>query len=498
MKSIPILVLGLFVGACGAQPVAEQGAETTEAAPQMRVVPVTSQAPTAVAAFEHGRFLNENIRPAEAAKQFEKALELDPGFPQARAALGQVTPGNEGLEMLRQAAISASELPETERLWIEALWAQRAGEEEKWRGLLRKVAELAPDDWRPQIALGTMEFVDQNWEAALVPLKRATELNPKAGNGWNLLGYTHASMEDWDPAIAALEKYVEVEPDEPNPRDSLGEVRMMAGRLEEAEEAFVAATQVDAGFWQAWVGVAQSRFLRGDWDGGRQALEKASAAAPRPQDKLAVADQLWWSLVAEGDGAKATEVLDQHDVDAREAGLDQHYVFSSTQRAFAHIVAGEYEEALAQTEEALERGKSTGLEGAALLALRRNVEQSAQLAEAKLGRLEAAEARIAFLEAESEKAPAMVTAVHVAKGVLAMAKGENAAAVETLSKCDPRAALCAWQLAEAQEQAGEAEAAAATSERLRSLRLRGGFYLTLWAKAGGAEVQAEPHAVVEE
>jgi len=498
MKSISILVLGLLVGACGSQPPAGGEAETTQTAAQPKVVPVTSRSPTAVAAFEHGRFLNENIRPAEAAKQFEKALELDPGFPMARAYLGQVTPGNEGLEMLREAAAAATELPEAERLTIDAMLAQRAGEEEKYRELTRKVAALAPDDWRPQIALGTLEFVDQDWEAALVPLKRATELNPKAGNGWNLLGYTYAATEDWEPAIAALEKYVEAEPDEPNPLDSLGEVRMMAGRMEPAEEAFIAATKVDPGFWQAWIGVADTRFFRGDWEGGREALEKASAAAPRPTDKLVVADQLWWSYAAEGDMARATEVLDQHDTDAHEAGLDVHYVFSPTQRALVDLATGEYEAALAQDGEAVERSKSTGLEGAVELALRRNVELTSAIAEAKLGRVEAAEARIPFLEQEMEKAPQMVNAVQVAKGVVAMAKGENQAALEALSKCEPRAALCAWQLAVARDLDGDAEGAAAAWAHLRALRLRDGFYLVLWAKAGEHATPPDPAALVTE
>ena len=90
----------------------------------------------------------------------------------------------------------------------------------------------------------------------------------------------------------------------------------------------------------------------------------------------------------------------------------------------------------------------------------------------------------------------MATGVLVAKGVLAMEKGEHAAAVEVLSKCQPRAAMCVWQRAQAQALAGDAEAAAATRERLRSLRLRGGFYLPLWAKAGEAVDEAAPPAPV--
>ena len=195
---------------------------------------------------------------------------------------------------------------------------------------------------------------------------------------------------------------------------------------------------------------------------------------------------------------RATEVLDKHDADAQEAGLDVHYVFSPTQRALVHLAAGEYEEALAQAGEATARGKSTGLEGAAELALRRNVELISAIAEARLGRVEAAEARIPFLEQEMEKAPQMVNAVQIARGVVAMAKGENESAVGAFSKCEPRAALCAWQLAEARDLAGDAEGADAAWAHLRELRLRDGFYLVLWAKAGAHATPPDPAALVSE
>jgi Flp pilus assembly protein TadD len=101
-----------------------------------------------------------------------------------------------------------------------------------------------------------------------------------------MIGYAHLVRGETGPAIEALQKYASLNPNEPNPQDSLGEAQMAAGQMAEAEASFRKAASMSTPFPVAWEGVAYTKFFRGDWDGGRQALAEARKASPRPDDRV--------------------------------------------------------------------------------------------------------------------------------------------------------------------------------------------------------------------
>src|SRR5437867_4448732 len=176
--------------------------------PAAQEISITSKSPEAVEHFKKGRDLAENIRTTEAAQEFEQALKLDGGFALARAYHGAATPGAEGLKEIEQASQQAGALPKPEHLFIDATLANRRGEFDKSAALWKELTEAVPNDWRAYAGLGGQLYAAQRYKEAAEALKRATELNPKAGPAFNQLGYANLSQGEAGPAIEALKQYV--------------------------------------------------------------------------------------------------------------------------------------------------------------------------------------------------------------------------------------------------------------------------------------------------
>lgn len=443
-------------------------------------VSVTSKSPQAVEAFKAGRELFENLRFTEADAQFRKAIGVDADFALAHAYLGVTIPGAEGDRLLDRAASLSTKLPEAERLVIESFVTARRGEEEKTRAALRRVTELAPDDWRAQFAWGGQLSADREWSKAATALKKATELNPKAGPAYNTLGYVELAQGHHDEAIAAFKKYTQTNPTEPNPQDSLGEALMRAGRFDEAEAAFKQALEISPRFWNAWEGISKARFLRGDAAGGYEAIAKARETAARPIDKIGTQFDVALSQFAEGKKAEALKTFDQTEKDAQAEKVDVLNAFVPVSRALILTDSGQVEEALKQLMVAMDRGTQSRLPGGTLNALRRATLVGRIEAEARLAKADDAQKTLTLIEAEAKKAPAnaqLQSNAHFARGSAAVARGDAKAAAEHFARCNDDDTHCQWYLFQAQQKAGDSAGAEATRQKLLAANRRDGVYL---------------------
>src|SRR5262245_25267140 len=96
-----VLATTLAAAGCNSQPApANKDAQAANAT----VVTLTSRSPEAVAHFQRGEMLLDNLRQEEAAAAFSEALKLDPNFALARAYHAVATPGPAGLKELESAA----------------------------------------------------------------------------------------------------------------------------------------------------------------------------------------------------------------------------------------------------------------------------------------------------------------------------------------------------------------------------------------------------------
>ena len=66
-------------------------------------------------------------------------------------------------------------------------------------------------------------------------------------------------------AVSILKKYIEIAPDEPNPYDSLGEIYLLMGEYELAEQYFQQALKINEGFYASIDHLANVYIDKGDF-----------------------------------------------------------------------------------------------------------------------------------------------------------------------------------------------------------------------------------------
>jgi tetratricopeptide (TPR) repeat protein len=450
-------------------------------------ISITSKSPEAVEHFKTARALSENLRVSEAAAEFSKALALDPDFVLARAYLGNVTPGAEGLKSLEEAASKAGGLPEAERLLIEATLANRRGENAKSLDLQKQLVAKIPTDWRAQFLLGQQFAGLQKHGDATDALKKASVLNPKAGAVFNSLGYESLRQGDVEGAITAFKRYAELEPGEPNPQDSYGEALIAGGKFGEAEAAFQKAASLSPQFWNAWEGIAYAKFFAGDWAGGQEALGKARAGTARPTDRNSVDEVAGFASLAQG---KPADALKQFDAiakapdsgpgDALRGALDRALVLAET---------GKHKDALAEVSNALQAIEKAQLPEGVARGRRVQALSVRIIAEAKMGDAAAAAKTATAIEQEAAAAsddPFLQSTVHFAQGSLAAAKKDFAGAGAHFAQCSDLDSYCLFQQVLASDKAKDAAASKAARDRLLRIYVRDPVHLYVRAKVAPA------------
>ena len=478
MKTSLFVIAAALLAGCSSQPASKPASQPPGAAGTK--LSVTSKSPDAVTHFQKGETLLDNLRASEAADEFSQALKLDPDFVLARAYLGQATPGPDGLKEIERAREAAGSLPEAERALIEGLAMERSGDFANARKSYTRVTELLPGDWHGHFALGQRLLGDQKYAEAVRTLKKATELNPNAGGAQNSLGYAALRQKDTEGAIAAFTEYARILPQEPNAQDSIGEALLAAGRFEEAEAAFQKALELSPQFWNAHEGIAYTRFYRGDWKGGREALLKAKSGATRRVDKITTDDEIAAAAAAQRNTDQALSVLAASE--KTDGAQPSEVAFIPVRRAMVLVAAGRPREALAPIDAALKVADGGQLPPGFSRNLRRQALRVRIAVEAQMADATAAQKTSAALDADASSRPddpAAQTAMHYGRGQLALAKADVAGARTHFDQCSREDEMCVWQGVVAAEKAKDAAGAAAAREQLLKIYARDPLHLII-------------------
>jgi tetratricopeptide (TPR) repeat protein len=472
MKLHCLVLAALLATACSS------GSSTTVPPESSSTIPITAKSPDAVARFQRGVELLDNLRTEEAESEFSAALALDPGFVQARAYHGQSVAGPEGLQEIQSAAAAASSLPEAERVLIEGILASRVGDLAKTRETAIRLTQLAPDDPRGHYLLGVRLLNDRKYPESVESLRRATELNPKAGGAQNMLGYAALRQGDTEGAVAAFNAYIRALPEEPNAQDSLGEALLAAGQFTEAEAAFRKALELSPEFWNAWDGIAYAKFYAGDAAATGDALTKAEQSAPRPADKMAVATLRAAIAASRGATAEALKILEAAE---RTAGASAAQVATITvQRAFVLAVSGRAREGIALASAVLQQADGGQLPPGPTINLRREALRARIVGEVRAGDVAAAEKTAATLDqiaTQRADDPAAQSAMHFGRGMLAVAKSDVAAARGHFDQCLSDDDYCRYQGVVAADKAGDAAGAQRAREAILKIYVRDPVHL---------------------
>ncbi len=480
-------------------PIVPQAAKVAPppAAVKIEEITVTTESPAALEAFNRGRAHAELGRVPEAVVEFEKAARLDSKFAMALGYLGFFTTTAEGTAMLERAVTLAQALPPNERLMVEHLRAWRQGDAATLRAQRKQLAQQAPTDWRVHLLIGMGAQEERHWLEAANAFQESIRLNPNAVPAYNLLGYALMNQGKFEEAITTLTASTAKAPTEANSFDSLGEAQLRAGQSEAAEASFAKAYALSPKFWAAEVGVAQSRFLRGNWNGGREALAAAQKAAERPADKVEAATFLVWSYLAEGRTDEALKAATAMETQAKASHQGLAYSTAPILRGIAHNLAGDYAQSAREVPEAMDRLKKTGVQGDGLATLYRTALLWKLIAEVRQSKIKDAERTFTFLQktvSMSISSESTSTRSHAA-GMLSAARGEPKIALQQLLECNEDDFLCRTELASVQEQLGDTSAAEATRKTLVAANRREAAYLYARAIALGLKSEKKTAAV---
>ena len=220
-------------------------------------ISISTVSKEAKAEFLKGRDLFEKLRVTDANQYFKKAHQLDEKFALAYYydALSGASAKN-FFEQLDKAAALINDVSQGEKLMIMAAKAGASGETKAQEENLKKLVDLFPKDERALSLLGQFYFVQQNFQACIDYLKKATAIDQNYSSPYNMLGYSYRNLGDYSSAEKAFKKYIQLIPDDPNPYDSYAELLLKEGKYNESIKQYEKALSIDPHFVASYLGMA--------------------------------------------------------------------------------------------------------------------------------------------------------------------------------------------------------------------------------------------------
>jgi len=179
---------------------------------------------------------------AEAARELEEAVRLDPQFglaywylSSAYSIQGDLRKSEALWPKIEQLQ---SRLPRKNQLQFQAEEAFRAGDLAGGRQMLESLLKEFPrqDDARVELA-DSLHHAGEP-DRAIVVLKDGLQLDPKNDGFLNILAYAQAQAGNLAAALQADDQYLAVRPNDPNPWDTRGDILYELSHDDEAVEAY--------------------------------------------------------------------------------------------------------------------------------------------------------------------------------------------------------------------------------------------------------------------
>jgi serine/threonine protein kinase/tetratricopeptide (TPR) repeat protein len=267
---------------------------------------------------------------------FELAIERDPGFAMAHAALAQV-----------QTDLAETGVRTPERMGSDG------------RHAAERALELDPDLGEAHAALAYVKMVnDFDWAGAEQGFRRALELSPGYADAYALYGRMCAALGRFDEAIELQRRAQELDP--MTHRVDLATAFLRAGRLDDAIRTARRAVELKPGDSRAHATLGWALFLQGRRDEGLTELERAVALSPD--------SSLWLAQFAEasalaGRTDEARAMLVRLEDPARPEPASPYHL------AYAYTGLGEADRAIDCIERAIAQhtGAAYGIRGSFLL-----------------------------------------------------------------------------------------------------------------------------------
>jgi tetratricopeptide (TPR) repeat protein len=196
---------------------------------------------------------------------------------------------------------------------------------------MNDMLEMYPRDKHLLYLAGNWLMLEDGNEQAQRIMEKALSIDKNFPAALNDLAYLYARNRQFDKAFTAMDRYVALLPKEPNPQDSYGELKRMAGDFQSSLVHYRAALKIDPDFDTSQVGLGDTYALMGNQDQARIEYDKAIRFSHTEADRLTYSMQKAMTFVRDGNYAEAdkefqeiAETAHAKDQDLQEAQAFRH------------------------------------------------------------------------------------------------------------------------------------------------------------------------------
>jgi len=297
LKLCAVLALALF-----AAPLFAHGAKSGKSA----TLPITTSSAKARELYVKGMEDYENLYLERCNDDWRAAVKEDPNLAVAWAWIA-FNSGNP--QEVSAARAKAKDLaPKTtagEQLMV--AWIVKVQEGNFLGGItaMNDMLAMYPRDKHLLYLAGNWLMGENGNDQAQHMMEKALAIDKNYPAALNDLAYVQARNREFAKAFEAMDRYVALLPKEPNPQDSYGELKRMAGDFESSLTHYRAALKIDPDFVTSQLGLGDTYALMGNQEQARIEYDKAIRFAHNEADRLTYGMQKAMTYVRDGNYAEA-------------------------------------------------------------------------------------------------------------------------------------------------------------------------------------------------
>ena len=304
---------------------------------QTQTMPITTSSAKARELYVKGMEDYENLYLERCNDDWRAAVKEDPNLAVAWAwiAFNSTNPDEVSTARDKAKAI-APKLTPGEQLMI--AWVSKVQEGDYIGGItaMNDMLEMYPHDKHLLYLAGNWLMGENGTDQAERFMQKALAIDKNFPAALNDLAYVEARNRQFDKAFAAMDRYVVLLPNEPNPQDSYGELKRMAGDFDSSLAHYRAALKIDPDFVTSQLGLGDTYALMGNQEQARIEYDKAIRFAHNEADRLTYSMQKAMTYVRDGNYAEA-------DKEYNEIAETAHAKAQGLQEAEAYRHRAEYQ-----------------------------------------------------------------------------------------------------------------------------------------------------------
>src|ERR1700751_4198331 len=302
IKACAIFVFGLFL----ATPLFAHHLKQGES----KTLPITTSSAKARELYFKGMQDYENLYLERCNDDWRAAVKEDPNLAVAWAWIAFNSGNPQEVSAAREKAKAlAPKLNPGEQLMI--AWIVKVQEGDFIGGItaMNDMLEMYPHDKHLLYLAGNWLMGENGDDQARRFMEKALVLDKNFPAALNDLAYVEARNREFEKAFVAMDRYVTLLPNEPNPQDSYGELKRMAGEFDSALQHYRAALKMDPDFVSSQLGLGDTYALMGNQEQARIEYDKAIRFAHNEADRLTYGMQKAMTYVPDGNYEEADKQL---------------------------------------------------------------------------------------------------------------------------------------------------------------------------------------------